>query len=126
MLKFAGCYHGHVDALLAEAGSGLATLGIPSSPGVPAGVTAGTIVVPFNDDDALDRAFAAHGDELACAIVEGVPGNMGVVPPTRGFLERLRSAAARPARCFVLDEVMSGFRVAPGGAVELLRPRCPT
>jgi glutamate-1-semialdehyde 2,1-aminomutase len=95
VLKFAGCYHGHVDALLAEAGSGLATLGIPSSPGVPAGVTAGTIVVPFNDDDALDRAFAAHGADLACAIVEGVPGNMGVVPPTRGF------------------------RVAPGGAVEL-------
>ena len=95
VLKFAGCYHGHVDALLAEAGSGLATLGIPSSPGVPAAVTAGTIVVPYNDDDALDRAFAAHGADLACAIVEGVPGNMGVVPPARGFLERLQRALPR-------------------------------
>jgi glutamate-1-semialdehyde 2,1-aminomutase len=119
VLKFAGCYHGHVDALLAEAGSGLATLGIPSSPGVPAGVTAGTIVVPYNDDDALDRAFAAHGAELACAIVEGVPGNMGVVPPTRGFLERLQERCRAAGACFVLDDVMSGFRVAPGGAVEL-------
>jgi glutamate-1-semialdehyde 2,1-aminomutase len=119
VLKFAGCYHGHVDALLAEAGSGLATLGIPSSPGVPAAVTAGTIVVPFNDDDALDRAFAAHGADLACAIVEGVPGNMGVVPPTRGFLERLQERCRAAGACFVLDDVMSGFRVAPGGAVEL-------
>ena len=119
VLKFAGCYHGHVDALLAEAGSGLATLGIPSSPGVPAAVTAGTIVVPYNDDDALDRAFAAHGADLACAIVEGVPGNMGVVPPTRGFLERLQQRCRDAGACFVVDDVMSGFRVAPGGAVEL-------
>jgi glutamate-1-semialdehyde 2,1-aminomutase len=119
VLKFAGCYHGHVDALLAEAGSGLATLGIPSSPGVPAAVTAGTIVVPFNDDGALDRVFAAHGGDLACAIVEGVPGNMGVVPPTRGFLERLQERCRTSGAAFVVDDVMSGFRVAPGGAVEL-------
>ena len=119
VLKFAGCYHGHVDALLAEAGSGLATLGISSSPGVPAAVTAGTIVVPFNDDVALDRAFAAHDADLACAIVEGVPGNMGVVPPTRGFLERLQRRCRSAGACFVVDDVMSGFRVAPGGAVEL-------
>ena len=119
VLKFAGCYHGHVDALLAEAGSGLATLGIPSSPGVPVAVTAGTIVVPYNDDDALDRVFAAHGADLACAIVEGVPGNMGVVPPVRGFLERLQARCRAAGACFVVDDVMSGFRVAAGGAVEL-------
>jgi glutamate-1-semialdehyde 2,1-aminomutase len=119
VLKFAGCYHGHVDALLAEAGSGIATLGIPSTPGVPAAVTAGTIVVPFNDDDAVDRAFAAHGRDLACAIVEGVPGNMGVVPPSRGFLERLQARCRESGALFIVDDVMSGFRVAPGGAVEL-------
>ncbi len=119
VLKFAGCYHGHVDALLAEAGSGIATLGIPSTPGVPASVTAGTIVVPFNDDDAVDRAFAAHGRDLACAIVEGVPGNMGVVPPARGFMERLQARCRESGALFVVDDVMSGFRVAPGGAVEL-------
>ena len=123
VLKFAGCYHGHVDALLAEAGSGLATLGIPSSPGVPAAVTAGTIVVPYNDDDALDRAFAAHGADLACAIVEGVPGNMGVVPPTRGFLDRLQQRCREAGACFVVDDVMSGFRVARRRRRRAVRPR---
>ncbi len=118
VLKFAGCYHGHVDALLAEAGSGIATLGLPSTPGIPAGVTAGTVVVPFNDVDALERAFVAHGADLACAIFEGVPGNMGVVPPASEFLDALAAACRKSGALLVCDEVMSGFRVAAGGAVE--------
>jgi glutamate-1-semialdehyde 2,1-aminomutase len=118
VLKFAGCYHGHVDALLAEAGSGIATLGLPSTPGIPAAVTAGTVVVPFNDVEALERAFAAHGADLACAIFEGVPGNMGVVPPSREFLDALAGACRASGALLVCDEVMSGFRVAAGGAVE--------
>jgi glutamate-1-semialdehyde 2,1-aminomutase len=121
ILKFAGCYHGHADPLLAAAGSGLATLGIPSSPGVPSAVAADTVVVEFNDDDALDRAFEVHGADLACAIVEGVPGNMGVVPPQPGFLERLQRRCRDAGALFVVDDVMSGFRVARGGAVELYR-----
>jgi glutamate-1-semialdehyde 2,1-aminomutase len=121
ILKFAGCYHGHADPLLAAAGSGLATLGIPSSPGVPAAVAADTIVVQFNDDEALDRVFAEHGRDLACAIVEGVPGNMGVVPPLPGFHERLQERCRRAGALFIVDDVMSGFRVARGGAVELYR-----
>ncbi len=120
VLKFAGCYHGHVDALLAEAGSGVATLGLPSTPGIPAGVTAGTVVVPFNDVDALERAFAEHGPDLACAMVEPVAGNMGTVPPVPGFLEALADGCRRAGALFVCDEVMTGFRLAPGGAVELL------
>jgi glutamate-1-semialdehyde 2,1-aminomutase len=119
VLKFAGCYHGHVDALLAQAGSGIATLGIPSTPGVPAAVASDTVVVPYNDFEALERAFHEHGSRLACAMVEGVPGNMGCIPPEPGFLELLRDLCTRHGAMFVVDEVMSGFRVAPGGAVEL-------
>jgi glutamate-1-semialdehyde 2,1-aminomutase len=118
VLKFAGCYHGHVDALLAEAGSGLATLGIPATPGVPTEVTAHTIVCPFNDLDATASAVAAYGEGLACIIVEPVAGNMGVVPPTGGFLEGLRQLCDASGALLVFDEVITGFRVARGGAQE--------
>src|SRR5688500_19073417 len=90
ILKFAGCYHGHADALLAAAGSGLATLGLPGSAGVPAGSVAGTIVAPYNDEAALDEAFARHGPQLAAVIVEGVAANKGRVPPTEGYIDGLR------------------------------------
>jgi glutamate-1-semialdehyde 2,1-aminomutase len=118
ILKFAGCYHGHVDALLAQAGSGVATLGLPSTPGIPASVTADTIVVPFNDVPALEAAFDVHGPELACVLVEAVAGNMGTVPPEPGFLEAIAAGCRRVGALFVCDEVMTGFRLAPGGAVE--------
>jgi glutamate-1-semialdehyde 2,1-aminomutase len=117
LLKFAGAYHGHVDGLLAEAGSGLATHGIPSSPGVPAAATAATVVVPWNDFDALRAAFAEH--ELAAAICEPYPANMGLVPPAGGFLELLRDLCTEHGALLIFDEVISGFRVAPGGAQEL-------
>jgi glutamate-1-semialdehyde 2,1-aminomutase len=116
VLKFAGCYHGHVDALLAEAGSGIATLGIPSSAGVPADVTAHTIVVPYNDVDATAAAVAQYGEGLACIIVEPVAGNMGVVAPAPGFLEALRALCDASGALLVFDEVITGFRVARGGA----------
>ncbi len=118
VLKFAGCYHGHVDALLAEAGSGLATLGIPSSAGVPGDVTGHTIVVPYNDLDATAAAVAQYGEGLACIIVEPVAGNMGVVPPAPGFLEGLRALCDASGALLVFDEVITGFRVARGGAQE--------
>ena len=118
VLKFAGCYHGHVDALLAEAGSGVATLGIPATPGVPSDVTAHTIVCPFNDLDATAVAVAQYGEGLACIIVEPVAGNMGVVPPAEGFLEGLRMLCDASGALLVFDEVISGFRVARGGAQE--------
>ena len=118
VLKFAGCYHGHVDALLASAGSGLATLGIPSTPGVPTGVAADTIVVPFNDIDATAAAVARYGEGLAAIIVEPVAGNMGVVPPEPGFLEALRALCDAAGALLVFDEVITGFRVARGGAQE--------
>ena len=118
VLKFAGCYHGHVDALLAEAGSGVATLGIPATPGVPTEVTAHTIVCPFNDLDAAASAVAAYGEGLACIIVEPVAGNMGVVPPVGGFLEGLRQLCNASGALLVFDEVITGFRVARGGAQE--------
>jgi glutamate-1-semialdehyde 2,1-aminomutase len=118
ILKFAGCYHGHVDALLAEAGSGVATLGIPASAGVPSDVTAHTIVVPFNDLDAAAAAVAEYGEGLACIIVEPVAGNMGVVPPAPGFLEGLRALCDASGALLVFDEVITGFRVARGGAQE--------
>lgn len=116
ILKFKGAYHGHVDGLLAEAGSGLATQGIPSSPGVPESATAGTVLVPWNDMDAL---WQATETELAAILVEGVPANMGLVPPAPGFLELLREAADQNGALLVFDEVISGFRVARGGAQEL-------
>jgi glutamate-1-semialdehyde 2,1-aminomutase len=118
ILKFAGCYHGHVDALLASAGSGLATLGIPSSPGVPTGVTADTVVTTFNDVDAAAAAVERYGEGLAAIVVEPVAGNMGVVPPAPGFLEALRRVCDRTGALLVFDEVMTGFRVAFGGATE--------
>jgi glutamate-1-semialdehyde 2,1-aminomutase len=117
LLKFAGAYHGHVDGLLAEAGSGLATQGIPASPGVPPEVAASTIVVPWNDVDALVGATQEH--ELAAILAEPFPANMGLVPPEDGFLELLRARADETGALLIFDEVISGFRVAPGGAQEL-------
>jgi glutamate-1-semialdehyde 2,1-aminomutase len=118
VLKFAGCYHGHVDALLAEAGSGVATLGIPATPGVPADVTAHTIVCPFNDLDATAAAVARYGEGLACIIVEPVAGNMGVVAPEDGFLDGLRQLCDASGALLLFDEVITGFRLARGGAQE--------
>ncbi len=117
LLKFAGAYHGHVDGLLAEAGSGLATQGIPSSPGVLASAAAATVIVPWNDEDAVRAAFAAH--DFAAVLAEPYPANMGLVPPAPGFLELLRELAEEHGALLVFDEVISGFRVAPGGAQEL-------
>ena len=119
ILKFAGCYHGHSDALLASAGSGLATLAIPSSPGVPPGVTADTIVVPYNDVEAVAEAVLRYGEGLAAIIVEPVAGNMGVVAPMPGFLDVLRQLCDASGALLVFDEVITGFRVARGGAQEL-------
>ncbi len=116
ILKFAGCYHGHVDALLAEAGSGIATLGLPASAGVPSQVTAQTIVAPYNDLDATALAVAQYGEGLACIILEPVAGNMGVVPPAPGFLEGLRALCDASGALLIFDEVITGFRVARGGA----------
>jgi glutamate-1-semialdehyde 2,1-aminomutase len=118
VLKFAGCYHGHADPFLAEAGSGLATLGIPASPGVPSAVTADTIVVPYNDLDAAAKAVERYGEGLAAILVEPVAGNMGCVPPAPGFLEALRALADASGALLVFDEVITGFRVARGGAQE--------
>ena len=119
IIKFAGCYHGHADALLASAGSGIATLGIPSSPGVPTPTTAHTIVCTYNDVDAVAAAVAQYGEGLAAIIVEPVAGNMGVVPPDDGFLAALRSLCDASGALLIFDEVISGFRVARGGAQEL-------
>ncbi len=118
LIKFAGCYHGHADALLASAGSGIATLGIPGSPGVPSGAAADTIVCPYNDIDAVAAAVAQWGEGLACILVEPVAGNMGVVPPEPGFLEALRGLCDASGALLVFDEVITGFRVARGGAQE--------
>jgi glutamate-1-semialdehyde 2,1-aminomutase len=118
ILKFAGGYHGHVDALLASAGSGIATLGIPSTPGVPPAVAGDTIVCPYNNLDAAAEAVAAYGEGLACVLVEPVAGNMGVVPPAPGFLEGLRRLCDASGALLVFDEVITGFRVARGGAQE--------
>jgi glutamate-1-semialdehyde 2,1-aminomutase len=119
ILKFAGCYHGHADALLASAGSGLATLGLPSTPGVPTQATADTIVCPYNSIDAAAAAVERFGEGLAAIIVEPVAGNMGVVPPAPGFLEALRQLCDACGALLVFDEVITGFRVARGGAQEL-------
>ncbi len=116
IIKFDGCYHGHADALLAKAGSGLLTLGIPNSPGVPADVSQHTLSLPFNDVNTLDKAFAQYGDKVAAVIVEPVAGNMGCIPPQPGFLETLRSLTEKHGSVLIFDEVMTGFRVALGGA----------
>ncbi len=117
ILKFAGAYHGHLDGLLVDVGSGLATQGIPASPGVPASVAASTVVVPWNDPRALLDATEAN--ELAAIIAEPLPANMGLVPPAEGFLELLRERADAIGALLIFDEVISGFRVARGGAQEL-------
>jgi glutamate-1-semialdehyde 2,1-aminomutase len=119
ILKFEGCYHGHADALLVGAGSGVATLGIPGSPGVPEEFTSLTVQAPYNDLAAVSAAFERWGDELACVIVEPVAGNMGCVPPLPGFLQGLRELCDRHGTLLVFDEVMTGFRVAWGGAQRL-------
>jgi len=116
VLKFDGCYHGHVDSLLVAAGSGVATLGIPGSPGVPKAFTNLTVIAPFNDLAAVSDAFARYGDDLACVIVEPVAGNMGFVAPEPGFLEGLRRLCDGAGALLIFDEVMTGFRVARGGA----------
>jgi glutamate-1-semialdehyde 2,1-aminomutase len=118
ILKFAGGYHGHADALLASAGSGLATFGIPSTPGVPSAATADTIICPYNDVAAVAEAVLRYGEGLAAIIVEPVAGNMGVVPPADGFLEALRDLCDASGALLVFDEVITGFRVARGGAQE--------
>ena len=119
VLKFAGCYHGHSDSLLASAGSGVATLGIPASPGVPEAVTSHTIVCPYNDVDAAAVAVERYGEGLACIVVEPIAANMGVVPPEPMFLEALRALCDASGALLVFDEVITGFRVARGGAQEL-------
>jgi glutamate-1-semialdehyde 2,1-aminomutase len=124
VLKFDGCYHGHADSLLVAAGSGVATLGIPGSPGVPEGTVADTLVAPYNDVAAAEAAVAAHGSDLAAVIVEPVCGNMGTVAPKPGYLEALREITRENGTLLVFDEVMTGFRLAPGGAQQLygIRP----
>jgi glutamate-1-semialdehyde 2,1-aminomutase len=119
ILKFEGCYHGHGDSLLVKAGSGVATLGLPDSPGVPATVARETITAPFNDVAALEAVFAEHGDTLAAVIIEPVVGNMGCVPPRAGYLQALRDITRRHGALLIFDEVMTGFRLARGGAQEL-------
>jgi glutamate-1-semialdehyde 2,1-aminomutase len=115
-VKFEGCYHGHVDSLLVKAGSGMATLGIADTAGVPEGFAKTTIALPYNSIAAVEQAFAEHGSKIAAVIVEPVVGNMGCVPPAPGFLEAIRELTARHGSLFIFDEVMTGFRLALGGA----------
>ena len=116
IVKFVGCYHGHSDSLLVNAGSGLATFGVPSSPGVPRAVAADTIAVPYNDVDAITRVMEEQGDAIACIIVEPIAGNMGCVPPRQGYLEVLRQLTEKHGALLIFDEVMCGFRASLGGA----------
>ncbi len=128
VIKFEGCYHGHVDGLLIKAGSGATTLGVPTSPGIPKGYTDSTILLPFNDSGAVEGFCKERGKEVACIILEPVAGNMGVVPPKPGYLEKLRKITSDYGIVLIFDEVMTGFRVAPGGAQELygIRPDLTT
>jgi glutamate-1-semialdehyde 2,1-aminomutase len=119
VIKFDGCYHGHADTLLVAAGSGVATLGIPGSPGVPDSVARHTLSLPFNDKDCLKEVMEKQGDSVACIIVEPIAGNMGLVPPQKDFLETLRALADQFGAILIFDEVMTGFRVAYGGAQAL-------
>ena len=124
IVKFEGCYHGHADSLLVKAGSGALTLGVPTSPGVPAALAELTTTLTYNDSAALEQAFAAFGDSVAAVIVEPVAGNMNCIPPVPGFLETLRKVSAQHGTLLIFDEVMTGFRVHPGGAQSLygIRP----
>jgi glutamate-1-semialdehyde 2,1-aminomutase len=128
IVKFEGCYHGHVDSLLVKAGSGVATLGIPDTRGVPKAFSDTTIALPYNSPDSVEAAFRAHPDRIAAVIVEPVVGNMGCVPPRPGFLQALREIASRHGALLIFDEVMTGFRVAYGGAQQLygIRPDLTT
>ena len=119
IIKFDGCYHGHGDSLLVKAGSGVATLGLPDSPGVPRALAELTTVLPLNDLDALDAEFGSRGSEVACVIIEPVVGNIGCIAPKSGFLKRLREVTQQSGTVLIFDEVMTGFRLAPGGAQEL-------
>ena len=123
IIKFEGCYHGHSDSLLIKAGSGALTIGVPTSPGVPAGLAEHTITLAFNDTAAIESVFAEIGEQIACVIVEPIAGNMNMVPPQPGFLEALRSACDQYDAVLIFDEVMTGFRVAKGGAQELFNIR---
>jgi len=128
IVKFEGCYHGHSDSLLVKAGSGALTLGVPSSPGVPAGLADHTITLTYNDADELRRVFAEQGDAIACIIVEPIAGNMNFVPPVDGYLEAMREVCDEHASVLIFDEVMTGFRVARGGAQSVygVRPDLTT
>lgn len=128
ILKFGGCYHGHGDSFLVQAGSGVATLGLPDSPGVPAALAELTLTVPFNDLEAVEEAFETHPGHIACVIVEPIVGNAGFIPPAAGFLEGLRTLTTENETLLIFDEVMTGFRVAAGGAQELfdIRPDLTT
>ena len=119
IIKFEGCYHGHSDSLLIKAGSGALTLGVPSSPGVPAGLAEHTITLSYNDIDEVRAAFAEVGDQIACVIVEPIAGNMNMVPPVAGFLETLREECTKSGALLIFDEVMTGFRVAKGCAQSI-------
>ena len=127
VVKFAGCYHGHVDSLLAAAGSGVATHALPDSPGVPQKVTSDTIVVPYNDSEALTEVFTEHGQHIACVITEACPGNMGIVPPLPGFTRHIRQLTHQYGALMISDEVMTGFRVSSTGwyGYEATLPEAP-
>jgi len=118
VVKIEGCYHGHVDSLLVKAGSGLATFGVPTSPGIPAAFAQCTLTIPFNDIETAHTLFESHGDNIACLIIEPVVGNAGVIPPEPGYLEALRTLTQQHGTLLIFDEVMTGFRVAMGGAQQ--------